>query len=54
MPSVAVDLRLGDYPAAHEAVPLYRIHRFDPARGFVSETRAARPCPLPSAEIGPM
>lgn len=52
MPSVAVDLRLGDYPAAHEAVPLYRVHRFDPARGIVSETRAAQPCPVPSAETG--
>lgn len=41
MPSVAVDLRLGDYPDDVQTTPLYRIHRFDPPGGFVSETRAA-------------
>ena len=40
-PSVAVDLRLGDYPPEVEAVPLYKIHRFDGQR-FVGEVRAVR------------
>jgi hypothetical protein len=42
MPSVAVDLRLGSYPAELAAVPLYMLHRFDGTRGFASEVRAAR------------
>ena len=42
MPSVAVDLRLGRYPAELESVPLYKLHRFDGEHGFVSETRAAQ------------
>jgi hypothetical protein len=41
MPSVAVDLRLGSYPAAFEAIPIYRLHRFDAVQGVVSEIRAA-------------
>jgi 3',5'-cyclic AMP phosphodiesterase CpdA len=42
MPSVAVDLRLGPYPAELASVPLYMLHRLDGERGFVSEVRAAR------------
>lgn len=42
MPSVAVDLRLGQFPAEVEAVPLYKIHRIDSQGGSVSELRAAR------------
>jgi hypothetical protein len=41
-PSVAVDLRLGDFPAAASNVPVYQIHRFDPRSGFTTETRVAR------------
>lgn len=41
MPSVAVDLRLGDYPDAFRSIPLYKLHRFDAKQGFVSEIRAA-------------
>lgn len=42
MPSVAVDLRLGAFADAVDSVPLYRLHRFEAARGgFVSEMRAA-------------
>lgn len=41
MPSVAVDLRLGDYPASVDGVPLYKIHEIDADRGIVGETRAA-------------
>jgi 3',5'-cyclic AMP phosphodiesterase CpdA len=44
MPSVAVDLRLGSYPVELQSVPLYKLHRFDGERGFVSEIRAAREC----------
>jgi hypothetical protein len=40
-PSVAVDLRLGQYPAAFEAAPVYKIHRIDAEQGIVSEIRAA-------------
>ena len=42
MPSVAIDLRLGDYPEEIQSVPLYKIHRFDGRRTFVSRTMAAR------------
>ena len=42
MPSVAVDLRLGQFPAEFEAIPLYKIHRFGAQSGLVSEIRAAR------------
>jgi len=42
MPSVAVDLRLGSYPAELQSVPLYTLHRLDGERGLVSELRAAR------------
>lgn len=41
MPSVAVDLRLGRYPAEFESVPLYKIHRFEAGGCFTSEIRAA-------------
>jgi len=41
-PSVAVDLRLGDFPAAARKAPVYQIHRFDRRSGFTSETRVAR------------
>lgn len=41
MPSVAKDLRMGDYEADIQHSPLYQIHRYDPESGFVTETRAA-------------
>jgi 3',5'-cyclic AMP phosphodiesterase CpdA len=41
MPSVAVDLRLGQYPAALDGVPVYKLHRVDAELGVVSEIRAA-------------
>lgn len=40
-PSVAVDLRLGDYPDGMQSVPLYQLHRFDTTQGFLSEMRPA-------------
>lgn len=42
MPSVAVDLRLGSYPAEFQLVPFFQLHQFDGERGFVTEIRAAR------------
>ena len=43
MPSIATTLRRGDYPAAMKTRPVYHIHRFDPARGFSTETRIVEP-----------
>ena len=42
MPSVAVDLRLGEFAAEVDSIPLYKLHRLDAAGGLVSEIRAAR------------
>ena len=39
MPSIATTLRRGEYPAQMKTRPVYHIHRFDPAWGFVTETR---------------
>lgn len=36
---IATPLRKGDYPAAMQTSPVYHLHRFDPAWGFISETR---------------
>ncbi len=41
-PSVARDLRLGEFPAEADAAPLYRIHTYNPDGSFTSELRAAR------------
>jgi len=40
-PSVAVDLRLGQFPASFEAAPIYKIHRIEAEHGIVSEIRVA-------------
>lgn len=40
-PSVAVDLRLGNYPDDSQSIPIYQVHRFDGMQGFVSELRPA-------------
>jgi Icc protein len=42
-PSVAVDLRKGDYPEAMATCPAYRIHRFEAETGFTSELVFASP-----------
>jgi 3',5'-cyclic-AMP phosphodiesterase len=39
MPCIATTLRYGKYPAGMKTRPVYHLHRFDPACGFVSETR---------------
>ena len=36
---IATGLRKGAYPPAMKARPVYHLHRFDPACGFVTETR---------------
>jgi len=41
VPSVAIDLRLGEFPGAAATAPVYQIHRFDGDRRFVTETRIA-------------
>ena len=40
MPSVAVEMRLGRYPAEFRSSPICKVHRFAAGRGFVSEIRA--------------
>ncbi|MGA7972658.1 MAG: metallophosphoesterase [Pseudolabrys sp.] len=39
--AVATPLRKGDYPPEAEGRPIYYLHRFDDAGGFVTETRFA-------------
>ena len=39
VPSLAADLRKGEYPDGAGAAPLYQIHRFDGAGSFVTELR---------------
>jgi 3',5'-cyclic-AMP phosphodiesterase len=41
-PSVAIDLRLGEFPDEFQSAPVYQIHRFDARAGFISGLRAAR------------
>jgi Icc protein len=41
VPSVAIDLRLGDFTGAAETAPVYQIHKYDGRQGFVTETRTA-------------
>jgi 3',5'-cyclic AMP phosphodiesterase CpdA len=43
MPCVATTLRKGKYPARMKTRPVYYLHRFDPAWGFVTEARIAGP-----------
>jgi 3',5'-cyclic-AMP phosphodiesterase len=39
VPCVATTLRKGEYPARMQACPVYYLHRFDPAWGFITEAR---------------
>ena len=39
MPCIATTLRKGEYPAQMKSQPVYHLHRFDPACGFVTEAR---------------
>jgi 3',5'-cyclic AMP phosphodiesterase CpdA len=49
---IATTLRKGDYPPGMKRRAVYHIHRFDPAWGFVTETRivGAAPSPQPVCE----
>jgi len=42
VPCVATTLRKGEYPAQMQACPVYYVHRFDPAWGFITEARVVR------------
>jgi Icc protein len=39
LPCTATTRRYGEYPPEMQTRPVYHVHRFDPACGFVSETR---------------
>jgi 3',5'-cyclic-AMP phosphodiesterase len=39
VPCIATTLRKGDYPPPMKSRPVYHLHRFDPAWGFVTESR---------------
>ncbi|HVZ52329.1 MAG TPA: metallophosphoesterase [Pseudolabrys sp.] len=39
MPCIATTLRKGDYPAAMQTRPIYYLHRYEPAWGFITEAR---------------
>jgi 3',5'-cyclic-AMP phosphodiesterase len=39
VPCIATALRKGDYPHTMKTRPVYHLHRFDPAWGFVTESR---------------
>jgi 3',5'-cyclic-AMP phosphodiesterase len=51
MPSVATTLRKGEYPAYMKNRPVYHVHRFDPAWGFIGEARVVGT--EPSAALTP-
>ncbi len=48
MTSIATTLRQGEYPADVGTRPIYYLHRFDPVRGFTTETRIVGTRPLPA------
>jgi len=48
MTSIATTLRKGEYPADAEGRPIYCLHRFDPVRGFTTETRIVGTRPMPA------
>jgi 3',5'-cyclic-AMP phosphodiesterase len=39
VPCIATTLRKGEYPPPMKSRPIYHVHRFDPAWGFVTESR---------------
>ena len=42
MPCIATPLRKGEYPPHIKNCPIYYVHRFDPAWGFITEARVVR------------
>ncbi|MGB6536676.1 MAG: metallophosphoesterase [Xanthobacteraceae bacterium] len=52
---IATTLRRGEYPPPMHAHPVYHVHRFDPAWGFITETRIASAShPHPSIDVRQM
>jgi 3',5'-cyclic AMP phosphodiesterase CpdA len=49
VPCIATTLRKGDYPASMKTRPVYHLHRFDPALGFVTASRVVG---MPGAQRG--
>ena len=41
-PSIAINLRLGEFPDAAAKAPVYQIHRFDSHSSFATETRVVK------------
>ena len=41
LPSIAIDLRFGEYVDDQVGAPLFQLHQFAPGRGFTTETLAA-------------
>jgi 3',5'-cyclic-AMP phosphodiesterase len=39
VPCIATTLRKGEYPLPMKSRPIYHLHRFDPAWGFITESR---------------
>jgi len=50
MPCIATNLRKGEYPASMQSSPVYHLHRFEPACGFITEARVVRSRALAPAE----
>jgi len=42
VPCIATTLRKGEYPPLMKTRPVYHLHRFDPAWGFITESRVVR------------
>jgi len=45
-------LRKGEYPLQMKTRPVYHIHRFDPAWGFITEARIVATLPAKSETEG--
>jgi 3',5'-cyclic-AMP phosphodiesterase len=50
VPCIATTLRKGDYPASMKTRPVYHLHRFDPAWGFVTDSRVVGMGGAPASE----
>jgi 3',5'-cyclic-AMP phosphodiesterase len=50
VPCIATTLRKGEYPPPMKRCPVYHLHRYDPAWGFVTESRVVRTDSLAPAE----
>jgi 3',5'-cyclic-AMP phosphodiesterase len=52
VPCIATALRKGEYPLHMKARPVYYVHRFEPAWGFITETRIVGTLPAKSETDG--